>query len=75
MAGGQSLALGRLEKMNLQSDLETLQFAGKQEARLQEEMTGHCCGERRDRSPAAHLRLWSDHSGDGVCCDRRYLSL
>ena len=35
-----SLSLGRLEKMNLQSDLETLQFAGKQEARLQEEMTG-----------------------------------
>jgi transposase len=36
----ESLALGRLEKMNLQSDLETLQFAGKQEVRLQEEMTG-----------------------------------
>jgi transposase len=34
------LSLGRLEKMNLQSDLETLQFAGKQEARLEEEMTG-----------------------------------
>jgi transposase len=32
--------LGRLEKMNLQSDLETLQFAEKQQARLQEEMTG-----------------------------------
>jgi transposase len=36
----ESLSLGRLEKMNLQNDLETLQFAGKQEARLQEEMTG-----------------------------------
>jgi transposase len=36
----ESLALGRLEKMNLQSDLETLQFAGKQEAGLEEEMTG-----------------------------------
>jgi transposase len=35
-----SLALGRLEKMNLQSDLETLQFAEKQEVRLQKEMTG-----------------------------------
>lgn len=35
-----SLSLGRLEKMNLQSDLETLQFAEKQQARLQEEMTG-----------------------------------
>jgi len=36
----QALPLGKLEKMNLQSDLETLQFAGKQEVRLQEEMTG-----------------------------------
>jgi transposase len=36
----QALSLGRLEKMNLQSDLETLQFAEKQQARLQEEMTG-----------------------------------
>jgi len=36
----QALPLGKLEKMNLQSDLETLQFAEKQEARLQEEMTG-----------------------------------
>jgi len=36
----QALSLGRLEKMNLQSDLETLQFAEKQEARLQAEMTG-----------------------------------
>ena len=36
----ESLSLGRLEKMNLQSDLETLQFAEKQEVRLQEEMTG-----------------------------------
>ncbi len=36
----EALALGKLEKMNLQSDLETLQFAEKQEARLQKEMTG-----------------------------------
>lgn len=36
----QSLTLGRLEKMNLQSDLETLQFAEQQEARIQKEMTG-----------------------------------
>jgi len=34
-----SLILGRLEKMNLQSDLETLQVAEKQQARMQEEMT------------------------------------
>ena len=33
------LPLGKLEKMNLQSDLEALQFAEKQEARLQAEMT------------------------------------
>jgi transposase len=36
----QALPLGKLEKMNLQSDLETLQFAEKQEERLQAEMTG-----------------------------------
>ena len=36
----QALPLGRLEKMNLQSDLETLQFAEKQQTRLQAEMTG-----------------------------------
>jgi transposase len=36
----QALALGKLEKMNLQSDLETLQFAEKQEAHLQDEMRG-----------------------------------
>lgn len=36
----QALPLGKLEKMNLQSDLETLQFAEKQQSRLQEEMTG-----------------------------------
>jgi len=35
-----ALSLGRLEKMNLQSDLETLQFAEKQQTQLQEEMTG-----------------------------------
>ena len=35
----QALPLGKLEKLNLQSDLETLQFAEKQEARLQKEMT------------------------------------
>ncbi len=36
----ESLSLGRLEKMNLQSDLERLQFAQQQEARIQKEMTG-----------------------------------
>ena len=35
-----ALPLGKLEKMNLQSDLETLQFAEQQEARIQKEMTG-----------------------------------
>lgn len=35
----QALRLGRLEKMNMESDLETLQFAEQQEARLEEEMT------------------------------------
>jgi len=34
-----SLSLGKLEKMNLQSDLETLQFAEQQETRIQKEMT------------------------------------
>jgi transposase len=36
----QALLLGKLEKLNLQSDLETLQFAEKQEACLRKEMTG-----------------------------------
>jgi transposase len=36
----QTLSLGKLEKLNLQSDLETLQFAGKQERRLSEIMEG-----------------------------------
>ena len=36
----QALTLGKLEKMNLQSDLETLQFAQQQEARIEKEMTG-----------------------------------
>jgi len=35
-----ALPLGKLEKMNLQSDLETLQFAEQQAARIQKEMTG-----------------------------------
>ncbi|MDZ7925276.1 MAG: IS110 family transposase [Marinagarivorans sp.] len=35
----QALALGKLEKMNLQSDLETLQFAEQQEVRIEKEMT------------------------------------
>jgi len=34
-----ALPLGKLEKLNLQSDLETLHFAGKQQARLTEAMT------------------------------------
>jgi len=36
----EALPLGKLEKMNMQSDLETLQFAEQQEARIQKEMTG-----------------------------------
>lgn len=36
----QALSLGRMEKMNLQSDLETLQFAEEQQSRLQKEMRG-----------------------------------
>ena len=36
----ESLSLGWLEKVNLQSDLETLQFAEKQQGHLQAEMTG-----------------------------------
>jgi transposase len=35
----QGLGLGKLEKMNLQSDLETLQFAEQQEVRIEKEMT------------------------------------
>jgi len=35
----QGLSLGKLEKMNLQSDLETLQFAEQQEVRIEKEMT------------------------------------
>jgi transposase len=35
----QALTLGKLEKMNLQSDLETLQFAEQQEERVEKEMT------------------------------------
>lgn len=35
----QALSLGRLEKMNLESDLETLQFAEGQEERVEKEMT------------------------------------
>ncbi len=36
----QALELGKLEKLNLQSDLETLQFAERQEAWIEKEMTG-----------------------------------
>lgn len=35
-----ALPLGKLEKMNLQGDLETLQFAEQQEVRIEKEMTG-----------------------------------
>lgn len=35
----QALTLGKLEKMNMQSDLETLQFAEQQEARVEATMT------------------------------------
>lgn len=34
-----ALPLGKLEKMNVQSDLETLQFAEQQEKRVEQEMT------------------------------------
>lgn len=37
--GWQALRLGKLETMNLQSDLETLQFAEQQEGQLETEMT------------------------------------
>lgn len=55
----QALPLGKLEKLNLQSDLETLQFAEKQEARLQEEMTG-MAAENEELGRLLHL------SGFGV---------
>jgi transposase len=55
----QALPLGRLEKMNLQNDLETLQFAEKQQARLQEEMTG-IVAENEEMGRLLHL------SGFGV---------
>jgi transposase len=35
----QALTLGKLEKMNMQSDLETQQFAEQQEVRVEKEMT------------------------------------
>lgn len=35
----EKLSLGKLEKMNMQSDLATLQFAEQQEARVQSQMT------------------------------------
>ena len=50
----EKLALGRLEKMNLQSDLETLQFAERQEARLEEEMT-RIAAEREEISRLLHI--------------------
>lgn len=39
----QELPLGKLEKLNLQSDLETLQFAEKQVKRMTEMMEGMAC--------------------------------
>ena len=39
----QELSLGKLEKLNLQSDLETLQFAEKQVKRMTEMMEGMVC--------------------------------
>lgn len=50
----EALALGRLEKMNLQSDLETLQFAEKQEMRLREVMTG-IAAEKEEVGRLLHL--------------------
>lgn len=35
----EKISLGKLEKMNMQSDLETLQFAERQEERVEKEMT------------------------------------
>jgi transposase len=55
----QALPLGKLEKMNLQSDLETLQFAEKQEAHLEAEMTG-IAAENEELGRLLHL------SGFGV---------
>jgi len=54
-----ALPLGQLEKMNLQSDLETLQFAEKQEVRLTEVMT-RIAAENEEISRLLHL------SGFGV---------
>ena len=50
----QALPLGKLEKMNLQSDLETLQFADQQETRLQAEMTG-IAAENEEISRLLHI--------------------
>jgi len=55
----QALALGKLEKMNLQSDLETLQFAEGQETRIEQEMTG-IAAEKEELGRLLHL------SGFGV---------
>jgi transposase len=41
------LTLGKLEKMNLQSDLETLQFAEQQEVRVEKEMTMIAAGDEK----------------------------
>jgi len=50
----QALELGKLEKMNLQSDLDTLQFAENQAGRLQEEMTG-IAAENEEISRLLHI--------------------
>jgi len=54
-----ALTLGKLEKMNLQSDLETLQFAEQQETCIQKEMTG-IAAENEDIGRLLHI------SGIGV---------
>jgi transposase len=54
-----ALPLGKLEKMNMQSDLETLQFAQKQAARIQKEMTS-IVAESEEMSRLLHI------SGFGV---------
>jgi hypothetical protein len=69
-----ALQLGKLEKMNLQSDLETLQFAQQQEGRIQKEMTG-IAAENEEIGRLLHIcGIWSDHSCDSLCGDWRHRS-
>jgi transposase len=71
----QALPLGRLEKMNLQSDLETLQFAEKQQSRLQEEMTG-IVAENEEIGRLLHISGFGViTSGESICSDWGYPSV